>query len=169
VDGDPVSGPAPLGHVGLTVEDVEAAVEWYGRVFGWGLLMGPVEVSTEDPRVAEQLRDVFGEEDVAFRQAHLDMGEGVALELFQFTRPRASGHGHFEFSKGGVFHLCLQAPQIEELAARIEAEGGRRRTEIQPIFPGEPYRFCYCEDPFGNVIELATHPHAESFGGRAAY
>jgi hypothetical protein len=40
---------------------------------------------------------------------------------------------------------------------------------VREIFPGEPYRFCYCEDPFGNVIELSTHPHAEAFGGREAY
>ena len=168
MDGDRVK-PIPFSHIGLAVPDVDQAAEWYVRVFGWTLLMGPVDVSTEDPRVADQLHDVFGREDVSFRQAHLGMDGGTALELFEFRQPASEKRSEVEFWKVGVFHFCVVEPEIETLASRIEAEGGRRRSEIRPIFPGEPYRFCYCEDPFGNLVELATHPHAESFGGRRSY
>jgi catechol 2,3-dioxygenase-like lactoylglutathione lyase family enzyme len=170
--GDGVSerSPIPLGHIGITVPDVDAAVAWYRQVFGWRLLMGPVEVSTDDPNVADQIRDVFGDHEVAFRQAHLEMPGGAAIELFGFHSPRRTeGRGAFEFWRVGTFHICVVEPEIESLAARIEAQGGRRRTAIHQIFPGEPYRFCYCEDPYGNIIEIATHPHAEAFGGRSAY
>ncbi len=162
--------PAPIGHIGVTVPDVDAAIEWYREAFGWELIAGPFDVdSAEGPEIAEQLRDVFETEAVAFRQAHLEAGPGLALELFEFRTPPTAAASGFEFDRAGPFHLCVVEPEIEALVARVEAAGGRRRTEIRPIFPGEPYRFCYCEDPFGLAIEIATHPHAESFGGRRGY
>lgn len=27
--------PTPLGHLGLTVPDIDAAIEWYADVLGW--------------------------------------------------------------------------------------------------------------------------------------
>jgi catechol 2,3-dioxygenase-like lactoylglutathione lyase family enzyme len=164
-----MSGGVPIGHVGLTVPDLHGAIEWYRDIFGWELLMGPVELSGEDPRVGAQVREVFGRERIAFRQAHLAVPEGGAVELFEFLDPPSHPRAQFEPWCVGVFHICVVDPEIEALAARIEGLGGRRRCEVQEIFPGEPYRFCYCEDPFGNVIEIATHPHAEAFGGRQAY
>ncbi len=133
--------------------------------------MGPVELSTADGRLTEQLRDVFRAEQVAFRQAHLLAANGVAVELFEFQQPTASeGRARFEYWRTGFSHICVVEAQVDVLADRIVARGGARRTATRPIFPGEPYLFCYCEDPFGNVIEVASHPHSESFGGgRAGY
>ena len=132
--------------------------------------MGPVELSSEDPKVAEQLQRVFDSDDVSFRQAHLLAGDGVAVELFEFKRPVATrGRGAFKYWEVGIFHICLLTDAIDQTAARIVAAGGTQRTQVSEIFPGERFRFCYCEDPFGNILELATHPHAEAFGGRHSY
>ncbi len=35
------------------------------------------------------------------------------------------------------------------------------------LFPGEPYRCCYCEDPFGNVVELYSHGHERVWANRS--
>jgi len=35
-------------HVGVTVPDVRAAIEWYQRVCGYYLLAGPLEVLEDD-------------------------------------------------------------------------------------------------------------------------
>jgi len=159
-----------IGHIGLTVPDVDAATAWYQETFGWSLIAGPFEVDGREDRIVDQqLLDVFEVADVAFRQAHLAAGPGLAIELFEFRRPTTIAAAGFEFRQAGPFHLCVVEPEIEDLAARIEAGGGRRRSEIRPIFADEPYRFCYCEDPFGLAIEIATHSHAESFGGRRGY
>jgi len=120
--------------------------------------------------MADQLREVFGAEQVAFRQAHMLAADGLAIEIFQFDLPEQTvDRGDFGFWRTGFFHVCIVEPEIEELANRISAAGGARRTAVRAIFPGEPYLFCYCEDPFGNIIEIATHPHAEAFGGKDAY
>jgi catechol 2,3-dioxygenase-like lactoylglutathione lyase family enzyme len=159
-----------LGHLGLTVPDVDAAAAWYEETFGWTRLMGPVDVTVADPRVAQQIQAVFQAPNVAFRQIHLLMPDGVALELFEFREPRESeGCADYDYWSVGLFHFCLVAGDIDALAARIVAFGGRQMTPVAPIFRDEKYRFCYCADPFGNVIELASHPHAESFGGREGY
>jgi catechol 2,3-dioxygenase-like lactoylglutathione lyase family enzyme len=132
--------------------------------------MGPVVVSADDPRVADQLHDVFGAQAVSFRQSHLLSRDGVAVELFEFREPHMTqGKTAFDFWRCGQWHLCLVEPRIDELAERIEEHGGRRRTATRPVFPDAPFLFCYCEDPFGNIIEIATHPHAEAFGGRSGY
>ncbi|MBS1887542.1 MAG: VOC family protein [Actinobacteria bacterium] len=163
-----MSGAVRLGHVGITVPDVDAAATWYSQVFGWPLLMGPVDVSSAQPGMAEQLRQVFGEGDVAFRQAHLALPGEVTLELFEFPAPRPEAGG-LDFRRIGVSHLSVVVVEIERTAERIAAAGGTRRTEVLPIFPGEHFLFCYCGDPFGNAIELTTHPHSETFKGRTSY
>jgi len=159
-----------FGHVGITVPDLDRAIGWYRDALGCALIMGPVDVTVDDPRVAEQIREVFAATDVAFRQAHMILADGSAVELFEFRRPcESEGRARFDYWEPGISHLCVVSPDIEALAERVEQQGGRRRTAIREIFPDEPYRFCYCEDPFGNIVELATHPHGEAFGGRAAY
>lgn len=166
----PRRAPVPFSHIGLTVPDLDAATRWYVDVLGWELLMGPIDVSTDNPKTAGQLRDVFGADRVSFRQAHLHVREGVAVELFEFSEPeRTDGTAEFDYWNPGLFHICVVEPNIEELAARIASAGGLQRTTVRAIFPDEPYRFCYCEDPFGNIIEIATHPHAAAFGGRQSY
>jgi catechol 2,3-dioxygenase-like lactoylglutathione lyase family enzyme len=36
-----------FNHVGIGVADVDAAVEWYARVFGLKLVLGPFDVRTD--------------------------------------------------------------------------------------------------------------------------
>jgi len=33
--------PRALNHIGLTVPDIHAAIDWYGRVLGFRRIMGP--------------------------------------------------------------------------------------------------------------------------------
>jgi hypothetical protein len=94
----------------------------------------------------------------SFRQAHLTSANGVALELFEFAERRPRWRG--------IFHVCVVPPSLERTAARIAAGGGRRTSRIWHIFPDAPYRTCYCEDPFGNTIELYSHSHERTYANR---
>lgn len=158
-------------HVGLTVPDLDRAVEWYGKVLGFERLMGPVRLEVDQSHAGRQAADVLGPALRSFRQAHMIGANGVALELFEFEDPPTPDvRPPFDYWSPGVFHLCLLAPRIDETAAEIARSGGRVRTSrIWHVFEGEPFRMCYCEDPFGNVLELYSHPHEQVFAARSGW
>jgi catechol 2,3-dioxygenase-like lactoylglutathione lyase family enzyme len=157
-----------IAHVGMTVSDLDGAVRWYRDVLGLEPLGPAVEVEARAGHGGRVAADVFGPRFGLLRQAHLTSANGVALELFEFAEPRVEPRAtHFEYWKAGIFHFCLVAPDIEAVAERIVASGGRRRTSrVWEIFEGEPYRTCYCEDPFGNVFELYSHSHERTYANR---
>ena len=164
-----ITDPSAIAHVGVTVTDLDRAVLWYRDVLGLQPLGPAVEVEARAGHGGTVAADVFGPRFGRLRQAHLTSANGVALELFEFDEPRAERRATgFEYWKTGIFHFCLVAPDIERATERIVLSGGRRRTSrVWDIFEGEPYRTCYCEDPFGNVIELYSHSHERTYANRA--
>jgi catechol 2,3-dioxygenase-like lactoylglutathione lyase family enzyme len=158
----------PITHIGVTVTDLDHAAEWYCDVLGFQALGPAVKVTVDHGHAGAIAADVFGPRLVSFRQTHLASANGVAIELFEFLDPPSEPRPDtFDYWKTGIFHLCLVAPDIEELAARIADSGGRQRTSrVWEMWPGEPYRTCYCEDPFGNIIELYSHSHERTYANR---
>ena len=162
--------PPAVAHVGVTVTDLDAAVRWYVEALGLEPIGPPVEVRADEGHGGAVAADVFGRGFGRFRQAHLATANGVALELFEFLEPRSERRrDNFDYWRTGISHLCLATPAIDSLVERIGASGGRQRTSrVWEIFPREPYRTSYCEDPFGNVIELYSHSHERIYSNRAA-
>lgn len=157
-----------IAHVGMTVTDLDAAVAWYSDVLGLEPLGPPASVRAGEGHEGALAEEVFGRGFGGFRQAHLTGANGTALELFQFLDPASERRAdQFDFRRTGIFHVCLVVREIERTADRIAALGGRRRMErAVRIFAGEPYRTCFCEDPFGNVIELYSHSHERVYTNR---
>jgi catechol 2,3-dioxygenase-like lactoylglutathione lyase family enzyme len=165
---DPAMATAPplpraVNHIGLTVPDIFAAIDWYGAVLGFTHLMGP-RVLEAGSAATHETPSIFGPRFRKAFQAHLLSGNGVGLELFEFLDPRVERRAdNFEYWKVGVFHVCVTDPDIEGLAARIVAAGGRQRVPVFAFIPGRPYKLVYCEDPWGNVIEVFSHSYTEAF------
>jgi catechol 2,3-dioxygenase-like lactoylglutathione lyase family enzyme len=149
---------AAVTHVGVTVTDLDEAIRWYGEALGLEPIGPPVEVRAHEGHGGAVAADVFGARFGRFRQAHLASANGVAIELFEFLGP---------VPDSTVPHVCFAVVGIERVARRIAGSGGRRRTGTLEIFKGEPYRTCFCEDPFGNVIELYSHSHERTYANRA--
>lgn len=162
--------PRTLVHVGITVPDLDRAVTWYQDVLGFDLLLGPQRVEAGDGHSAAGAADVFGLRFGSFRQAHLVDGNGVGIELFEFLEPATESRDDpFEYWKTGIFHLCVRDPDVEGLARRIAETGGTIRTSgVHACFAGEPYRWCYCQDPFGTIIEIYSHSHEQVYSNRAS-
>lgn len=161
--------PSAFGHIGVTVPDLDRAMAWYRDVLGLEVLMGPIEIQADVSDAGRNAQDVFGPGFSRMRQAHLTTSNGIGIELFQFDVPRtrSSDAARFEYRKTGVFHFCVVDRDIDGLVARIEANDGRVRTRpVRDAFPGEPYRWCYCEDPFGNVVEVYSHSHEQVYANR---
>jgi catechol 2,3-dioxygenase-like lactoylglutathione lyase family enzyme len=161
--------PRALAHVGVGVTDLDGAISWYEEVLGLRLILGPVEIAVDGSPGGEAAADVFGPSFQRLRQAHMACGNGVALELFEFVDPVAqSRRENFQYWTTGYSHVCFIDPDVEGLAGRIARAGGRvRTTRAWPVFAEEEYRFCFCEDPFGNVLELYSHSHEQTYSNRS--
>lgn len=159
--------PRTFSHIGLSVPDVEKALEFYTGVFGWYVIMQPTVITEDDSAIGVMCTDVFGAGWGTFKIAHMSTGDRVGVELFQFPNAVAP-ENNFEYWKTSIFHFCVQDPDVEGVAERIVAAGGKQRMPVRYYFPGEkPYRMVYCEDPFGNIVEVYSHSYELTYSAGA--
>ena len=154
--------PQPFNHVGIGVPDIHAAVTWYRDVLGCIVLVEPGTVSDDGTHFGELCKDIFGESWRSMQMAHLTTADGLGLELFQFEVPEQSvPNNTYEYWRAGIFHICLTAPDIEEVRERIVQSGGKALSKVWTFYSNKPYKTTYCQDPWGTVIELNSHSYSQ--------
>ncbi|WP_217697843.1 lactoylglutathione lyase family protein [Shewanella sp. UCD-KL21] len=160
--------PRTFSHIGISVPDLDAAVKFYTETLGWYLIMAPTEIKEDNSAIGEMCTDVFGRGWEHFRIAHLSTGDRVGVEIFEFKNQQ-NPQDNFEYWKTGVFHFCVQDPDVEGLAQKIVAAGGKKRmAKPRFYYPGEkPYRMIYMEDPFGNILEIYSHSYELTYSDGA--
>lgn len=160
--------PKAFSHIGLTVTNLEKAIDFYTEVMGWYLLMGPVTIKEErDTPIGQMCIDVFGEGWKEFNIAHLSTSDKIGIEIFEFPhKPKSTGQ--FEPFRSGIFHFCIQDPDVEGLASKIVKAGGKQRMPIRAYYPGEkPFKMVYMEDPFGIIFEIYSHSYELTYSSGA--
>ncbi|WP_068182724.1 VOC family protein [Mycobacterium sp. UM_CSW] len=160
---EPMAGLA-INHVGVTVPDINAAIDWYEAVFGFRCIMGPRELdSGGHPEAA----GVFGSRFRRAWQAHLLSANSVGIELFQFVDPPTRGPRSSEESMPwldrGLWHLCITHPDVAGMVDRIVDRGGTLLAAPYHFVPGRPWMLAYTTDPWGTVLEVMSHSYAEAF------
>lgn len=159
--------PRAFSHIGLSVTDLEAAVGFYTEVLGWYVIMQPTEILEDESAIGLMCKDVFGAGFGGFKIAHLSTSDGIGVEIFEFRNAEPPS-GEFAYWKSGVFHFCVQDPDLEGLLERVVAAGGRQRMPVREYYPGDkPYRMVYVEDPFGNVFEIYSHSYELTYSAGA--
>lgn len=160
--------PRTFSHLAFSVPDIKAAVKFYTEVLGWYLVMQPNEVKKDHPAFAEIANEIFGENWQPFQIAFLSTGDRIGIELYEFKNQQ-SPENNFEYWKTGMFHFSVQDPNLEELAERVVAAGGKKRmASPRYLYPGEkPYRIIMMEDPFGNVFDIKSHSFDLQFSAGA--
>ena len=134
---------------------------------GWYLIMPATSISEDDSAIGVMCTDVFGAGWGSLRIAHLSTGDRIGVEIFEF-RNAEKPQNNFEYWKIGVFHFCVQDPDVEGLAAKIVAAGGKQRMPVREYFPGEkPFRMVYMEDPFGVILEIYSHSYELTYSAGA--
>ena len=113
-----------FSHVGITVPDLDKAVDFYTRVFGWYVIMKPTLVEEDDSAIGVMCKDVFGKGFGKFRIAHMSTSDKIGVELFEWP-DTVTPKNNLEYRKSGIFHFCIQDPEIEETVKTIVANGGR--------------------------------------------
>lgn len=152
--------PRAFSHIGLSVPDLNKAVKFYTEVMGWYIIMEPSTIQEDDTSsIGIMCKDVFGSGWGSFNIAHLSTGDGIGIEIFEFAKNEYP-ENNFEYWKTGIFHYAVQDVNLEDLVAKIVTHGGKQRMPIREYYPGEkPYRMVYCEDPFGNLVEIYSHSY----------
>lgn len=163
------SYPRAFSHIGLTVPDLHKALAFYQNIMGWYVIMEPTKIEEDrSTAVGQMCIDVFGEGWGEFMIAHMATSDGIGIELFSFPKQEA-GEPEFNPFRTGLFHFCVQDPDIEGLVEKIVAAGGKQRMPIREYYPGEkPYKMCYVQDPFGIVFEVYTHSYELTYS-KGAY
>lgn len=145
--------PRVLGHIGVTVEDIDEAFEWYQEVLGFTPVMEPDTVVAGEGHFGELSQDAVGYDYDEMQIAHLATGNHVGVELFEFEG--TEGTNDPDPVDPGLFHFCVQDPNVEDLVERITDTGGEQLSQVWDIFPDHPeYKMCYCADPWGNIVEI---------------
>ena len=152
--------PRSFSHIGITVPNITKAVEFYQEVMGWYVIMKPSLVKKErETAIGQMCIDVFGENWDEFEIAHMATSDGIGIELFSFPHGIKEAPEFNPFNTG-LFHFCVQDPNIEELTNKIVEYGGKQRMPIREYYPNEkPFKMVYVEDPFGIVFEIYTHSY----------
>ena len=133
-----------LGHVGLTVSDLDASIEFYRDVVGMRLT---TRLETGGPWFDELTHN----HDAAIEVAMLELG-GVTLQLVDYRRaggePALIAH-----HRPGSPHLSIEVDDVDDRHAAITATGRHRPTRIVDI-AGTSIRSFYVEDPDGVPVEF---------------
>lgn len=160
--------PKRFSHIGITVPDINKAAKFYSEVMGWYTIMPPSLVKKEtDTAIGQMCIDVFGDDWETFEIAHLATSDGIGVELFSFPHGKKEAPEFNPFN-AGLFHFCVQDPDIEGLIEKIVAAGGKQRMPIREYYPNDkPYKMCYVEDPFGIVFEIYTHSYELTYSSGA--
>jgi len=159
--------PKAVNHVAVTVTDIQKAMKWYRDVMGMTVLAEPMEISgiplkEKDKHISNLVRTVFGQNLGKFLICHLVSSNGVGIELFEFIEPKTERRKeNFDYWKTGFFHISVTEPEIEKMAEKIDSSGGKRRTKVLELFPRSGKKICFCEDPFGNIIEIYSHSYKQ--------
>ena len=156
-----------LNHIGVCVPDVHRAVTWYRDVFGFTVVKAPARVPRDGSQEGEVAASVLGPNFQEMLIAHMATADGTGFELFQFVEPdtAATARNNVEW-RTGFFHIALTHPNIPEIVETIKSAGGKQRSPILELFKGENHSICYCEDPFGNVIEIMSTRYEQIFANR---
>jgi len=144
-----------INHIGINVPNLDAAVAWYAAVLGFQVIRPAADVVAGQGGAGKRFRQINGPLFGQARVACLTAGNGVGIEMFEFVEPQTGRFADdWEFWCPGIWHLSVTAPDVAALAAEIAAKGGRHRTEILEAPPGSGFSLTFCQDPWGNPIEL---------------
>jgi catechol 2,3-dioxygenase-like lactoylglutathione lyase family enzyme len=136
-----------MDHVGVVVEDLEAAIAFFVEL---GLdLRG--EASVEGDWVDR----VVGLEGVRAEIAMLETPDGHSrVELAKFHSPAGpGGDRQAPPNAPGIRHLTFAVDDLDVVLAGVRAHGAELVGEVERY--GGIYRLCYIRGPEGIIVELA--------------
>jgi catechol 2,3-dioxygenase-like lactoylglutathione lyase family enzyme len=134
-------------HVGITVRDLEASLQWYERVFD-------VQREFVATGSGPELSRAVGVPDADLRFAFLRFGNCV-IELLCYANERQETFDRSNADVGSA-HVCIDVPDLHEAYEALQAKGVAFLAPPLAIDEGplEGCAFAYFTDPDGVTLEL---------------
>jgi methylmalonyl-CoA epimerase len=133
----------PIDQVGIVVEDMDRAIEYYSATFGWG----PFKVNDLEMKEVTYKEKLI---DCRMKVARTRQ-ENIEIELIQVVEGETPYTDFLEEKGEGLHHLGIRVDDLHELLAKLAREG------IQPVFhkyyPEINFGFAYLDtDHIGGVM-----------------
>jgi catechol 2,3-dioxygenase-like lactoylglutathione lyase family enzyme len=140
-------GIKKLEHIGIVVEDLEAAIEFFAELGLEPAGKGQVE--------GEWVGRIIGLDGTKGELAMLRTPDGDGeVELVKFHSPPApDGDPQAPSNAPGIRHLSFLVEDIDAVVAGLQARGTELVGEL--VRYENSYRLCYIRSPEGIIIELA--------------
>lgn len=162
---------AAVNHIGHTVPDIEAAIDWYQDVLGFTVVAPPATIEAGDGHFADLFADIIGEFE-SVKLAHMEAVDGTGFELFEYdATPEESNHrdpptdGNWQ-APAGIHHFAVTHPDVEGVVERVEKHGGEEHSDVWQVFPDREYELVYVRDPWGNFVEVYNRSYAQFFANQ---
>lgn len=144
-----------IDHVGVTVSNLDRALEFWTERLGLRLLGRVVERGGD-------LADLVGVDEVEVEIADLQTADGRIVELLHYRTPAGTPVQPATGDPGGV-HVALRVDDLEAALARLDGSEARVLSR-RPVTLHDPGGIwdgavcCYIEAPDGVVVELVERP-----------
>jgi catechol 2,3-dioxygenase-like lactoylglutathione lyase family enzyme len=140
-------------HIGLTVSNLQASVQFWSQVMGFSVLY------TNQVTDSHFLEHVTGVAGAKLRLAMLAAPSGHRLELIEYETG-ASEPTIATPSAPGASHVALEVTDLDGVLERMKAYGWCPRGEVQTILGGRRagLRVVYCFGPDSLTLELMEPP-----------
>ena len=129
-------------HVGITVRDLDRAVDFYREVFGLDLL---ARFSVD----GEAFSTGVGVDGASAEFAHLD-ADGARIELVSYT-PEGPPKDEATVNQPGAVHVGLSVPDLD---AFYESLPDEVETQSPPQRTASGTKILFVRDPEGNLVEV---------------
>jgi catechol 2,3-dioxygenase-like lactoylglutathione lyase family enzyme len=139
-----------IHHVGITVPDLDRAIEFYTEVLGLEFFDPPSPVFDHD-----ELGAAVGVPEAALRQVNLACGDAI-VELLEYTSPPEVSPTPVRADQRGAAHLAIHVDDVAATKAELEARGVEFLGAVNVVDEGvlAGWRWVYFRDPFGILLEL---------------
>ena len=143
-----------MDHVGIVVDDLDTAVEFFRELGLSSQGDGTVQGSWVDR--------IIGLEGAVVDFAMMKTPDGKGgLELVQFHSPPIEGDTRFlPANTRGLRHLCFAVDDIDDVVARLQGRGAELVGEV--VNYENVFKLCYIRGPSGIIIELAEPVHQDA-------
>jgi catechol 2,3-dioxygenase-like lactoylglutathione lyase family enzyme len=139
-----------LHHVGITVADLDRAIDFYHGVLGLDFVNEPSPVFD-----APSLGPAVGVPGAALRQVSLALGDTI-LELLEYLKPESPVPAPLPQNALGAQHVAFLVDDVNAKKVELEAKGVEFYSDVNMVDEGviAGWRWVYFSDPEGNALEL---------------